>query len=122
MINAKVIYNTILHDTRLTSIVEKVLDAYPNSITKFPCVIFLDDNQNDTEFADNEPLADNLSVQVHIFTKALSGYKTTTEIGLVVNTLMKENYFACTSNREVPDSVDNVRHRVMYFTRGFYSL
>lgn len=122
MINAKAKYYSILNDERLTSIVEKVLDAYPNTITKFPCVIFLDDNQNDTEFADNEPLADNLSLQVHIFTKALSGYKTTTEIGLVVNTLMKENYFACTSNREVPDSDDKVRHRVMYFTRAVYTL
>ena len=122
MINAKYLYNTILNDARITAVAPKVFDAYPNSITKFPCVIFLDDSQADKEFADNFPLADSIGVQIHIFTKALSGYKTTTEIGLVVAEVMKENYFVCTSNTEAPDVDDNIRHRVMYFKRDVYSL
>ena len=122
MINAKLLYNTILNDARITAVAPVVLDAYPNSITKFPCVIFLDDSQADKEFADNHPLANSIGVQIHIFTKALSDYKTTTEIGLIVAEVMKENYFVCTSNSEVPDIDDNIRHRVMYFRRDVYSL
>lgn len=122
MINAKLLYNTILNDARITAVAPIVLDAYPDSIEKFPCVIFLDDSQRDKEFADNFPTADSIGVQIHIFTKALASYKTTTEIGLVVAEVMKENYFVCTSNTEAPDIDDKVRHRVMYFIRDIYSL
>lgn len=115
MINAKKLYYRLLNDERLTSIVEDIMDAYPDTVETFPCVIYLEENQNDIEFADNLPIADNLSMQVHIFTKALDGYATTSEIGLVVAEIMKENYFVCKGNTEVADVVDNVRHRVMTF-------
>ena len=122
MINAKVIYNSILNDERITEYTENIFDAYPETVETFPCIIFQDDNQRDEEFADNLPTVDSLGVQIHIYTKALDGYSTTTEIGLVVAEVMKENWFVCTSNREVPDVEDNVRHRVMYFTRDVFSL
>jgi len=120
MINAKKIYNTLLNDERIKAVVKTVLDAYPTTFTKFPCVVFLDAEQSDREFADNLPTVDKLGVEVHIFIKAVGTYKTTTEIGLVVADVMKENYFTCTSNREVPDVEDNIRHRVMYFTREVF--
>lgn len=122
MINAKKIYNTILNDERIKAVAKTVLDAYPATVTKFPCVIFLDASQSDKEFADNLPTVDSLGVEVHIFTKAIANYKTTSEIGIVVANVMKENYFICNSNREVPDVEDNIRHRVMYFIRDVYSL
>lgn len=122
MINAKKFYKTVLSDQRITSIVPTVLDAFPDAVETFPCIIFSDDNQMDKEFADNLPLADNIRVQVHIYTKALKGYKTTSEIGMVIADVMKENWFVCTGNTETPDVEDKVRHRVMYFTRDVYSL
>jgi len=121
MINAKKIYNTLLNDERIKAVVKTVLDAYPTTFTTFPCVVFLDAEQSDAEFADNLPTVDKLGVEIHIFTKAVGTYKTTAEIGLVVADIMKENYFTCTSNREVPDVEDNIRHRVMYFTREVFS-
>ena len=122
MINAKEIYNTLLNDERVKAVAKEIVDAYPSTITNFPCVIFLDAEQSDREFADNLPTVDRLGVEVHIYTKAVGNYKTTTEIGLVVADVMKENYFICTGNREVPDIDDNARHRVMYFKRDVYSL
>ena len=121
MINAKEKYNTLLNDERIKAVVKTILDAYPSKVTVFPCLIFLDAGQKDEEFADNLPTVDGLSVEIHIFTKAVGTYKTTSEIGIVVADVMKENYFACTDNREVPDVEDNIRHRVMYFTREFFS-
>ena len=121
MINAKKLYNTILNDSRITDMVKDVLDAYPETVEKFPCIIFQDENQSDIEFADNLPLGDSIAVQVHIFTKALKDYATTSEIGLKVAEVMRENYFTCRNNREVEDVNDNVRHRVMYFTREVFS-
>lgn len=121
MINAKKLYNTILSDKRIQDVTKNIFDAYPETVENFPCIIFLDDNQTDIEFADNLPLGDALSVQIHIFTKALSDYATTSAIGLVVAEVMKEQYFTCRNNREVPDVSDNVRHRVMYFTREVFS-
>ena len=122
MINAKEIYNTLLNDERVKAVAKEIVDAYPSTITNFPCVIFLDAEQSDREFADNLPTVDRLGVEVHIYTKAVGNYKTTTEIGLVVADVVKENYFICTGNREVPDIDDNARHRVMYFKRDVYSL
>ena len=122
MINAKKLYNTVLSDSRIKAVAPTVLDAYPSTVEKFPCVIFLDASQKDKEFADNLPTVDSLGVEVHIFTKAIAKYKTTSEIGIVVANVMKENYFICTSNTEVPDVEDNIRHRVMYFIRDIYSL
>lgn len=121
MINAKKLYNTILNDTRITDLVTVVLDAYPDTVEEFPCLIYLDENQNDIEFADNLPLGNSITVQVHIFTKALSGYATTSTIGITVAEIMKENYFTCRNNREVEDEDDNIRHRVMEFTREVFS-
>ena len=121
MINAKKLYKTILNDSRITDLVKVVLDAYPETVEKFPCIIYLDENQTDIEFADNLPQGDSIAVQVHIFTKALSGYATTSAIGLVVAEVMKEQFFTCRNNREVQDVADNVRHRVMYFTREVFS-
>ena len=121
MINAKKIYKTLLNDDRIKAVAKTITDAYPSIINNFPCVIFLDAEQSDREFADNLPTVDRLGVEIHIFTKAVGTYKTTTEIGLLVADIMKEQFFTCTSNREVPDVADNIRHRVMYFTREVFS-
>ena len=120
MIDAKKLYKTILSDSRITALVKDVLDAYPGTIEKFPSVIYLDENQTDIEFADNLPQGDSIAVQVHIFTKALKNYATTSEIGLKIAEVMRENYFTCRNNREVQDIDDNERHRVMYFTREVF--
>ena len=123
MINAKSLYYSILQDERLTELVgeDNILDAYPETVETFPCVIFLEENQLDREFADNQPLADELSLTVHIFTKVLDGYPTSSEIGLVVATIMRENFFVATQNREMSDVSDNVRHRVMAFRKVLLS-
>lgn len=115
MVDVKRTAYETLNDERLTDIVEDVFDAYPSTVEVFPCVVFLDVGQTDTEYADNKNLATSYEVEVHIFTKALDGYPTTFEIGNVVETLMKENDFYLTLNTEVPDTEDEVRHRVMGF-------
>ena len=116
MKNIKSILYEIFSDKRITDLFgDEILDAYPNCVEKFPCLIYLDSNQTDIEFADNQPLVNLCSVEIHIFTKALDGYPTSTELGLVINEVMAENYFSATLNMEVPDVVDDVRHRVMNF-------
>ncbi len=94
---------------------ENILDAYPNEVENFPCIIFLDANQSDTEFADNKPQADVAEVEIHIFTKALDGFPTATEIGEAVYVAMNENYFVLTGGRGLSDPDDEVRHRIMNF-------
>ena len=94
---------------------ENILDAYPNMVENFPCIIFLDANQSDVEFADNKPLADAAEVEIHIFTKALDGFPTATEIGEAVYVAMNENYFALTGGRGLSDPDPDVRHRIMNF-------
>lgn len=120
MVNLKKIVYNILSDERITELGLNVLDAYPNEVEVFPTVVFFEVNQNDIEFADNKPLANVCEMEVHIFTKALDGYMTTSEIGLAINEVMQDNFFILSSNREVPDVVDDVRHRVMNFRKAIF--
>lgn len=123
MINTKKIYSELLHDARILNVVDEdsVMDAYPNSVESFPCIIFLDGNQTDTEYADNVPIANSCNVTVHIFTKAESGYPTTSEIGIVVGDVFRENFFACNGNTETSDVNPDVRHRIMNFRKEILS-
>lgn len=121
MINAKKIYTQLLNDERILSVVndENIFDSFPNEVTVFPCIIFSDNSQRDIEFADNLPQATSCNLEVHIYTKSLEGYKTTSEIGIVVCDVLKENYFTCTYNTEMQDVQKDVKHRIMNFTREF---
>lgn len=122
MINAKKIYNEILSDPILVEMVgeDSIMDSYPDEVVKFPCVIFTDSLQADIEFGDNQPHGTECYVDVHIFTKALEGFPTTTEIGLVVNNIFHENDFYCTSNSELKEG-NGTKHRVMKFKNEFFS-
>lgn len=100
---------------------DNILDSYPDEVVNFPCIIYTDVGQNDREFADNLPMATAFNIQIDIFTKAIENYPTATEIGLVVAEVMKDNYFALSSTNDVPDVVDNIRHRVMNFKKDILS-
>lgn len=112
----EIVYGILSGDEAIAGYVgENILDAYPNMVENFPCIIFLDANQSDVEFADNKPLADAAEVEIHIFTKALDGFPTATEIGEAVYVAMNENYFVLTGGRGLSDPDPDVRHRIMNF-------
>lgn len=124
MINAKVIYNNLLNDETIVELVgeDNILSAYPDEqIKKFPCVIFLDNNQSDGEYNDNKPGADNCSVQIHIFSKKLENYPTTSEIAIVIAKVMNNDLWNCSQNREVSDPDPNCEHRVMIFSKSIFN-
>lgn len=123
MINTKRIYYKLLNNNKITAIVndENILDAYPEEVEIFPCIIFLDGNQSDSEFADNKPIANDCSVDIHIFTKAESGYPTTSEIGIAIGEVFKDEFFTCPVNTETSDTQKDVRHRIMSFRKQMLS-
>lgn len=123
MINAKKIYNQLLNDERITSLVsdEKILNAYPNEIEIYPCIIFLDENQNDTEYCENKPRASACSVQIHIFTKKLDGYITTSDVAEAICDVMNEDLWNCSQNGEVFDPDPDCEHRVMRFNKSIFN-
>lgn len=126
MINQKEYVLTLLkNSTELETILGKsgkIMNAYPNKIETFPLVIFEDMNQSDVEFYDNLPNATNCSIRIHIFTKVSgSKYPTTTEMGLIVHDIFRNDYWSCTANMETSDVDDSIRHRIMDFTRPFLS-
>lgn len=123
MINTKKIYNELLNNSKITNIIneDSILDAYPNEVEIFPCIIFLDGNQTDIEFADNLPIANDCNVTIHIFTKTENGYPTTSEIGIVIGDVFRENYFVCDGNTEITDVRPEVKHRIMNFRKEILS-
>lgn len=123
MINSKKIYNEILSNSKITSIVseDSILDVYPNEVEEYPCIIFLDSDQKDVEYADNKPTANSCFVDIHIFTKSIFGYPTTSEIGILVSEIFQDNDFVCIKNSDVTDSQIDVCHRVMGFRKEIFS-
>jgi hypothetical protein len=95
-------------------------DMRPEVISIFPMVILTDDGQNDREFADNKPKAVKVSIKVDIYTKAIAGAVTTSDIGINIARVLDSMYFTCIGNRETPEPLDSVRHRVMRFSRDLF--
>lgn len=123
MINAKKIYTKILNDERITSLVsdEKIINAYPNEIEIYPCIIFLDENQFDTEYCENKPRGSSCSVQIHIFTKKLEGYVTTSDVAEAISEVMNEDLWNSSQNGEVSDPDPDCEHRVMVFNKSIFN-
>ena len=122
MINAKIMYNTLLESESLSELVDSdsIFDSYPSTIEVFPCICFLDAKQKDIEYADNQHQFENCSVEIHIFTKALEDYPTTSEIGIEIAKVFNADLWTMTESKEVPDVDDDVRHRVMEFNKGVF--
>lgn len=123
MINTKEIYNKLLNDERITELVneDNILSAWPDEFETFPCIIFMDENQSDDEYYENMPGASRCSVQIHIFSKKINGYITTSEIGVIIAKVMNEDLWNCSQNREVGDPDPNTEHRVMMFNKSIFN-
>lgn len=122
MVNAKKIYSQLLSNTLITAVVpgDNILNAYPNEIENYPCIVFLDENQNDSEYADNKPTADRCSVMIHIFSKKLDGYVTTSEISVIIAEVMNDDLWHCSQNGEISDPDPDAEHRVMRFEKSIF--
>lgn len=99
-----------------------IVSAYPQEVKTFPLVVYEDSGQRDVEFSDNLPEGTDASVRIHIFSKTLTGYPTTAEIGSLVHRIMRADFWACTMNTETSDVSDNIRHRIMDFKRAFLKI
>ena len=121
MINTKKIYNSLLNDSRITSLVSNIFNSWPGEIETFPCIIFMDDSQSDNEYYDNTPGASSCSVQIHIFTKKLAGQTSSSDIAIVIAQVMNEDLWNCSQNGEVVDVDPDVEHRVMRFNKSIFN-
>ena len=123
MINAKKIYNSLLNNESITSLIpeDNILNAYPDDLEIYPCIIFLDDNQNDTEYYENKPGANFCSVQIHIFSKKLENYVSTADVAIAIAEVFNNDLWNCIQNGEVSDPSTNVEHRVMRFNKSIFN-
>lgn len=123
MINAKKLYNQILSDERITALIpaENIFNSYPNKVEIFPCIIFMDDNQSDTEYNENKPGASYCTPTIHIFSKKLDGYVSTAEVAVTIANVFNEKLWNCSQNREVADPDPNAEHRIMVFEKSIYN-
>lgn len=122
MINTKVIYNELLEDETLTALVDEdfIFDAYPSTVEDFPCVCFVETKQTDIEYSDNAHSFEKCNVEIHIFTKALEDYPTTSEIGVVIANIFNRDFWSMQDSKEVAEPIEDVRHRVMTFSKEVY--
>lgn len=123
MINAKELYLELLSNEKITSLVneDNIFNSYPADVEIFPCVAFVDENQSDGEYADNKHMADDCSVEIHIFSKKIENYVTTSKISVIIAEVMNDDLWHCSMNREIGDPRPNVEHRVMRFNKSIYN-
>ena len=124
--NLKKYYRTLLTEssdltTKLGS-ADKIVSAYPQEVKTFPLVVYEDMSSRDVAFSDNLPEGTSAQVRIHIFSKTIKGYPKAEEIAEIVHSIFRTDFWACTMNQETADVSDNIKHRVMDFTREFYSL
>lgn len=125
MLNVKEYMFTLLtSDAELSQLLGEghILSAYPQEVKTFPLVVYEDSGQRDVEFSDNLPEGTDVSVRIHIFSKTLTDYPTTAEIGKILHRIMRADFWACTMNTETSDVSDNIRHRIMDFKRAFLKI
>ena len=122
MINAKVVYNTLLNNNEITALVpaENILNAYPNGIENFPCIIFLDESQSDTEYNDNKPGASSCTIAIHIYSKKVDGFVSTSNVAIAIANVMNNDLWHCSQNGETSDPDPSVEHRVMRFEKSIF--
>lgn len=122
MINAKKLYNQILSDERITALIpgENIFNSYPDEVEIYPCIIFMDENQSDTEYNENKPGASSCVVMIHIFSKKLDGFVTTSDVAEKICEVFHEKLWNCSQNREVADPDPNAEHRVMVFEKSIF--
>ena len=116
-------YNLLSNDSELVALIgNNIVSAYPQEVKTFPLVIFEDTSSRDTEFSDNLPEGTDATVRIHIFTKTIKDYAKAEDIAEIVRRIFRNDFWTCTLNQETSDVQDNIKHRVLDFTRAFYSL
>lgn len=119
----KYYYSLLSNDSELVALIgNNIVSAYPQEVKTFPLVIFEDTSSRDTEFSDNLPEGTDATVRIHIFTKTIKDYAKAEDIAEIVRRIFRNEYWTCTLNQETSDVQDNVKHRILDFTRAFYAL
>lgn len=119
----KYYYNLLSNDSELVALIgNNIVSAYPQEVKTFPLVIFEDTSSRDAEFSDNLPEGTDATVRIHIFTKTIKNYAKAEDIAEIVRRIFRNEYWTCTLNQETSDVQDNVKHRILDFTRAFYAL
>jgi len=110
-------------DERITSLIpaENILNSYPNEIENFPCIVFVDENQSNSEYNENKPGASLCVLMVHIYSKKLDGFVSTSEVAVKVAEVFNDELWNCSQNREVSDPDPNAEHRVMVFEKSIFN-
>lgn len=119
----KYYYSLLSNDSELVALIgNNIVSAYPQEVKTFPLVIFEDTSSRDTEFSDNLPEGTDATVRIHIFTKTIKDYAKAEDIAEIVRRIFRNEYWTCTLNQETSDVQDNIKHRILDFTRAFFAL
>lgn len=95
-----------------------IFDIFPNSFQTLPVVFYDESTQNNNEFYDDQPLANDTHVDIHIATAfAVSDGNKVTDIAQVVDALMVSLLFTLSSTFPIDDPTLKTRHRILRYHR-----
>lgn len=95
--------------------VTQILSAWPNAFGKVPIVTLMESGQMNGSFADDAAIANDVTLELHVFTAYTVS---TTTIAKAVDVVMSGLKFTLTFSSELSEPQTKVRHRVMRYLRG----
>jgi len=111
------VYGKLTGNAPLTALVPSasILSAWPNTFVNVPLISYLEGNQSNGEFADDVEIANNVFIEIHVFTAYT---QSTTPIAQAVDAVMSGLRFTLSFSSELSEPQQKVRHRVMKYNRG----
>jgi len=111
------LYDKFIAYSPLTSALgsaDSIVRVYPNQVNILPIVAMIEANNPNSYFVENQPLADNENLDVHVFTAFDID---TSTIGIHVDNLMRSLLFTREMSQDMDDPSTKVRHKVMKYSR-----
>lgn len=111
------VYNLLKNDSALVAALgsnTKIQYFYPNSFNALPVVCYQETNNQNMEFYDNAPFADESTIQIDVWANV-----STTAICKLVDTVMTANLYTRDFASDVADPDAKIFHRVMRYRRTF---
>lgn len=114
------VFTTLSTDATLLALVggiTHISEARPENITVFPYIVFREDDQADSEFVDNLPVASDSKYVIDIFVKEADTYP----IAKVIHDIFMALFWTCEYSSDTLDPDISVRHRIMRFKRLLFA-
>lgn len=111
------VYDQLIADTALVTALGsagQIVREYPDEIMQTPVLAFLESNNRDSSWYDNQALSADSAIDIHVFTDFGTS---TSAISELVSALMASLLYTRDYQADMDDPSQKLRHKVLKFSR-----